>query len=68
CEIYYPLPLHLQECLQFLGHEKGDFPTSETACSEVMALPMFPEITAEQQKRVISVCASFLRQKVRKVA
>jgi dTDP-4-amino-4,6-dideoxygalactose transaminase len=47
---------------------KGDFPTSEAACSEVMALPMFPEITAEQQKRVISVCASFLRQKVRKVA
>ena len=68
CEIYYPLPLHLQECLQFLGHAKGDFPTSEAACSEVLALPMFPEITVEQQRLVISVCASFLRQKVRKVA
>jgi dTDP-4-amino-4,6-dideoxygalactose transaminase len=68
CEIYYPLPLHLQECLQFLGHAKGDFPTSEMACNEVMALPMFPEITAEQQRLVIRTCASFLRQKVRKVA
>jgi dTDP-4-amino-4,6-dideoxygalactose transaminase len=68
CEIYYPLPLHLQECLQFLGHAKGDFPTSEAACNEVLALPMFPEITVEQQRTVISTCASFLRQKVRKVA
>lgn len=68
CEIYYPLPLHMQECLQFLGYGLGDFPTSESACNEVMALPMFPEITVEQQKRVIAACASFLRQKVKKAA
>ncbi len=68
CEIYYPLPLHLQECLQFLGHNIGDFPTSETACGEVMALPMFPEITVEQQRRVIQVISSYLRQKVKKAA
>lgn len=68
CEIYYPLPLHLQECLKFLGHDKGDFPTSETACGEVMALPMFPEITAEQQRRVIQVISAYLRQKAKKAA
>jgi dTDP-4-amino-4,6-dideoxygalactose transaminase len=62
CEIYYPIPLHLQECLRFLGHEAGQFPVSEAAALEVMALPMFPEITAEQQRRVVDCVAAFSRK------
>jgi dTDP-4-amino-4,6-dideoxygalactose transaminase len=68
CEIYYPLPLHLQECLAYLGHQEGYFPASEEACRCVLALPMFPEITAEQQRRVIGVCAAYLRKQVRRAA
>jgi dTDP-4-amino-4,6-dideoxygalactose transaminase len=63
CEVYYPIPLHLQECLAFLGHVAGDFPASEEASRTVLALPMFPELTAAQQERVIGRCAAFLRQR-----
>lgn len=67
-EVYYPLSLHQQECFQFLGYRTGDFPTSEEAAQSVLALPMFPEISAEQQERVIEVCAAYLRQSVRRAA
>jgi dTDP-4-amino-4,6-dideoxygalactose transaminase len=67
-EIYYPRPLHLQQCLSHLGHNAGDFPVSEAACDEVLALPMFPEITAEQQARVITVLTGAIRQPVRQAA
>jgi len=59
CEIYYPVPLHLQECIQHLGHKAGDFPISEEACRSVIALPMFPDITEAQQQRVVDVCAAY---------
>jgi dTDP-4-amino-4,6-dideoxygalactose transaminase len=60
-EIYYPMPLHLQECLKYLGHKPGDFPVSEKASECVIALPMFPDIAAEQQTRVVQSIAEFRR-------
>jgi dTDP-4-amino-4,6-dideoxygalactose transaminase len=68
CEVYYPIPLHMQECLRHLGHGKGDFPVSEQAAHAVLALPMFPEITVDQQRRVIATCAAFLRKQSRLAA
>jgi dTDP-4-amino-4,6-dideoxygalactose transaminase len=65
CEVYYPVPLHLQECLAYLGHAPGDLPASEEASRCVLALPMYPELTLEQQRRVIQSCAAFLRQQAR---
>jgi dTDP-4-amino-4,6-dideoxygalactose transaminase len=68
CEIYYPVPLHRQECLAPLGYREGDFPATEEACRGVLALPMYPELTPEQQQRVIQSCSSFLRQQARMAA
>jgi dTDP-4-amino-4,6-dideoxygalactose transaminase len=68
CEIYYPIPLHLQECLVYLGYREGNFPASEEAAQCVLALPMFPELKAEQQRRVIQSCAAFLGQRARMAA
>jgi dTDP-4-amino-4,6-dideoxygalactose transaminase len=68
CDIYYPVPLHLQPCFGFLGHRSGEFPVSEAACREVIALPVYPEITATQQERVIDVIATFARGAMRRAA
>ncbi len=68
CDVYYPLPLHMQECLAYLGHREGDFPVSEEACHGVLALPIYPELTLDQQERVIDSCAAFLRQRSRRAA
>jgi dTDP-4-amino-4,6-dideoxygalactose transaminase len=51
--IYYPLPLHLQQVYQPLGHQAGDFPVTEAVSHQVLSLPMFPELTAEEQQRVV---------------
>lgn len=68
CDIYYPLCLHRQECVRHLGHREGEFPVSEEAAGSVISLPIFPEITAEQQRRAIERCATFLEQPIRKAA
>ena len=59
-DIYYPVPLHLQECFSYLGYKPGDMPVSEETCKNILSLPIYPESTSEQRKYVVSTIEKIL--------
>ena len=61
-EIYYPVPFHFQECFSSLGYKKGDFPLAENAADHSIALPIYPELTPDQQKFVVDEIAAYIKK------
>ena len=59
CSVYYPVPLHLQECFAYLGYREGQFPESERACREVLSIPVYPELTETQTGYVAKTIRDF---------
>jgi dTDP-4-amino-4,6-dideoxygalactose transaminase len=66
--IHYPIPLHLQEAYAAMNYRRGDFPVAERAAAEIVSLPMFPQLTAEQQAKVVEEVVSFASRFTRKNA
>ena len=60
--VYYPVPLHLQKCFDYLGYKKGDFPVAEKLCEQVLALPIFPEITEDEVSYVCETIKEFYKK------
>ena len=60
CEIYYPIPLHLQECFRYMGYKKGDFPEAEEAAEVTMAIPISNEVTTDHQEYLIKLIREFM--------
>jgi dTDP-4-amino-4,6-dideoxygalactose transaminase len=58
--IHYPIPLHLQKAYQALGYQKGDFPIAERVAAEIVSLPMYPQLSIDQQRTVVEVIAGHL--------
>jgi dTDP-4-amino-4,6-dideoxygalactose transaminase len=61
-EVYYPVPLHRQECLKHLGYQEGDFPEAERACRELLALPVYPELNEDQQHYVVETVKDWFKR------
>ena len=60
--VYYPLALHMQPCFKFAGYSEGDLPVAEALCRDVLALPMYPELKADEQEMIVSAIADFYKK------
>ena len=60
-EIYYPLPMHMQECFQYLGYKEGDFPVSEKSAKNTLAIPVYPELPREELEYVVETISKFFK-------
>jgi dTDP-4-amino-4,6-dideoxygalactose transaminase len=62
CAVYYPLPLHVQECFSSLGYKNGDLPVAETMASKVLSIPIYPELTLEQKQYICAAIKEFCQK------